>query len=654
MPYCDDVVTVRVKPEHWNASDVDELVASHGGRLQHQFGLVHAFAMVVPPEQRDFIVRALYDDPRVEFVGLSVKGHVTGIYRHGPNPPMPTNVASGWDGYRGHLFRRLNVFAAWEDTRGATAKPGLAPIGHCDIGTVPSYFDNKTWQFYSVPHGTTSATDCTTTTTGHGFLTGTILYGNRPGYNINHVAHVGVAPDIASIVYVRMAINNDDTSTQQAAALQWAWDHGAKIISFSSGTTSPDPVREAICEAIYNGGGLVVGSAGNEHNADPFYPAYHDYVLNVGGIDQGDNAWGASAQYHNYHFHAGGSFGSAVDVASYSNGLPMGPMGEDWTLWRGQGTSFATPAVAAVCYMIACINPALTGAQIKAILLSTVDKAHRGWWFYGFFTQNAVAAGYPGVGIPDAAKAIAKAKTTLAENAGVVFPYLRIHSPNKTDRFDGDYSSWAWNPGGVREVLNADGTVDVCVEGPVGWEITGFCSSGPVTEVELWIDGVREYIGPPTDPWAGLLLRDEYRNRLWQLRVVARTATGQVATRDYAITANATGALQTELFYLAEQVSAPSITLQTQVVAPTVVARQAAYQVPSISIPLTLAAPAVTRREMAVVHAVAAEMPTRAYIPTVRVRTVGTQIRLGYSAPVALRYFDGADWVPVNVRVGPY
>lgn len=537
----DDLLNVKVSEEAWNASDVNDLVVKYGGKLRLQIACARVFMMEVPAEEQQFILRDLYDDPRVEWVGLPVTSPVCGVMKF--QNVLSGELGSFWDAWRGGVLKRLNVLEAWQDTRGQSSKSGLAPFGHCDLIQVSDLFLNKSWTAWNTALNTGDPAQIFATNVGpdalqyHGFHTGSVAYGNKTTTGLSPYP-VGVGPDIQNIVYVRMSMGTNDTSTEDAAALQWAWDHGAKIISISTGWTVDDPVIDAVCQNIYNGGGLVVASAGNEHNANNFYPAHYDYVLNVGGTDFGDGAWGASPQYWGRHMNTqGSSFGPDVDVASIASDIPMG-----WTLWQ-RGTSYATPAVAAVCYLISCINPTLTGAQIKEILLSTVDKSHRGWWFYGFFTKPVRSDGV-GVGIPDAAKALQKAKTTLSENAGVVFPYLRIHSASRTDQYDGDYSGWQWAPPGTSYRVNADGTADLLVGGKIGWEITGFCSTGPITDVELWIDGVKEYQGPPTDPWVGLLLREEYRNHLWQLKIVARTATGEVGERSYTTAAaDATGTL---------------------------------------------------------------------------------------------------------------
>lgn len=532
MPYCDDVLTVKVRPEAWNAADVNDIVTRHGARLRAQFGCIRTFALTVPPAERDFILRALYDDPRVERVGLSAKGGACAAFTHSGAVVASTGMATAYDAHRGGVLRRLNVFAAWQDTRGTSTKPGLTPVGHVDIGLRADIFPGKTFTTWSVPDQN-AAGAFSLSSDDHGSMTGSILYGNIPdGNNANAFGHVGVAPDLEHVVYVRMSYSYADTSVEATEGFQFCWDHGAKIISLSSRYTNDDPALRDLCQFIYDNGGLIVTSAGNDHAPTVAYPGWYDTTINVGGTTYGDEAWGAGANYWTQMMTGRGSnYGPQVDCAAIADTIPIGlrNAGNQWKF----GTSFATPAVAGVCYLIHCINPALTGAQIRQILLSTVDKAHRGWWFYGFFTKDAAAEGFPGVGIPDAAKAVAKAKATLSEHAGVVIPYLRLHSARSSDQFDSDYSAHQWWSEGVSEVLSDDGTVDVFAEGPVGWELTGFSAAGPVTEVELWIDGVKEYQGPPTDPWVGLLLREEHRNRLWQLKIVARTATGEVGERTY-------------------------------------------------------------------------------------------------------------------------
>ena len=102
-----------------------------------------------------------------------------------------------------------------------------------------------------------------------------------------------------------------------------------------------------------------------------------------------------------------------------------------------------------------------------------------------------------------------------------------------------------------------------------------------------------------------------------------------------------------------EFISAVTVGVGIQASAPTVTASRSVYQAPSIFCPITLPAPVVTRMEMASVQAASATMPVNMFSPAVRVRTVGTQISIN-GALGSARWWSGSDWIPVNVRVGPY
>ena len=102
-------------------------------------------------------------------------------------------------------------------------------------------------------------------------------------------------------------------------------------------------------------GGLVCASAGNY--GDNMSTAPTDAIITVSATDSGDNLAGWS------------SYGDVVDVAAPGVGL--------WTTLNGggfgkvSGTSFSSPATAAVVALVMARNPSLSPAQVEDVIEST-------------------------------------------------------------------------------------------------------------------------------------------------------------------------------------------------------------------------------------------------------------------------------------------
>lgn len=192
-----------------------------------------------------------------------------------------------------------------------------------------------------------------------------------------------------------------------ASGINWATDHGAKVISMS--VASPRH-SEAVGQAVgyaASKGVLCVAAAGNE-GSDAGYPGgmdcpadEGDAVLAVGATDYRDSR----AHYSNYGngldlVAPGGDMTRDDNHDGYGDGVcqesyvQTGNSQSGYTLAWGDGTSMAVPQVAAVAGLILSINPSLTPAQTSQIITSTcVDLGSPGWDpYYGHGRLNAGAA----------------------------------------------------------------------------------------------------------------------------------------------------------------------------------------------------------------------------------------------------------------------
>ncbi|MEN3272810.1 MAG: hypothetical protein V7636_1571 [Actinomycetota bacterium] len=148
------------------------------------------------------------------------------------------------------------------------------------------------------------------------------------------------------------------TASEVSTGIRYAAEHGARIINLSlSGV--PNPVLADAVRYAQDLGVLVVAAAGNSGSATPSYPAAYDGVLGVGSTAPD----GSRVSTFSNH-------GSWVDLWA-----PGESIVSTSTLTGGytsfDGTSFASPMVAAAAALLFAHRPTATAADIAARLLRT-------------------------------------------------------------------------------------------------------------------------------------------------------------------------------------------------------------------------------------------------------------------------------------------
>lgn len=139
----------------------------------------------------------------------------------------------------------------------------------------------------------------------------------------------------------------------------------ARIINLSFGGDTPcSPIYQDVIDEVTAAGVLVVAAAGNE-SGEVRRPADCKGVLAVGGVQSN----GLKAGYSNM----GASVG--LVAPSGSQGLPIISLDNDGlrspstdSYGAKIGTSFSAPLVAGVASLVLSMNPALTPAQLTALL----------------------------------------------------------------------------------------------------------------------------------------------------------------------------------------------------------------------------------------------------------------------------------------------
>ena len=295
------------------------------------------------------------------------------------NPPAPGKVSAAKP-YETQLFapERLAPFATGAGVRVAVIDSGVDDEHPQLRGKVATGRDFL--------HGDASGRqDCV----GHGTAVASLIAA-RPA---DGAGLRGLAPG-ATIVPVRVS---EQTDTEQqgdgepvsparfATAIDWAvGEGGADVINMSLVMTADDSrVRDAVARAV-NAGVIVVAAAGNhgrpdEANPRP-YPASYPDVIGVGAI----GANGVAGEFSQH--------GDYVDVMAPGKKVTFAVPGAGHN--QGDGTSYATPFVAATAALVTQRFPELTPAQVARRIFATADPAPGGRRseLYGFGVLNPYRA----------------------------------------------------------------------------------------------------------------------------------------------------------------------------------------------------------------------------------------------------------------------
>ncbi|MEU8658965.1 S8 family peptidase [Actinoplanes philippinensis] len=277
------------------------------------------------------------------------------------------DMPEGGDPYREDQWDldKMNVAGAWDqDTTGADVVVAVIDTGV--DGSHPDLAGNVLTGYDAIDDTEGGDSDGN----GHGtHVAGTVaaVAGNGEGIT-------GIAPD-ARILPVKV-LDADGTgyTSDTAEGIVWAVDNGAQVINLSLGADTATAAEEAAVAYAIENGVTVVAAAGNqrEEGSPTSYPAAYDGVIAVAATDADDEI----AEYSNQ--------GDYVDVAAPGSAILStypGDLSEDGSEYAElNGTSMASPHVAAVAALIKASRPEITPQGIQnALEESAVDLGEDGF-----------------------------------------------------------------------------------------------------------------------------------------------------------------------------------------------------------------------------------------------------------------------------------
>jgi type VII secretion-associated serine protease mycosin len=301
----------------------------------------------------------------------------------------------------------MNVPAAWPQTQGtgvtvAVIDSGVDPdvsdlmgsvITGPDLSGVSTRPSDPNWGV----HGTWMAS----LIAGHGHDNGNSgVIGIAPQ---SRILSIRVIPDRTDPHYPAYEREQESTIQQSLAeGIDYAVQHGAKVISMSIGYGAPSTaVNKALLNAFARGV-VVIASAGNTPATSdtgaseaPFsFPANYPDVISVAAVQRNGNV--ASFSSDN------------LSVRVAAPGVRVPTEGRYDQYWLVSGTSPACALVAGVAALIKSKYPGLpSDLVVRALITTTKDRPPKGW------------DSQEGFGIVDAAAALAEAGQLAAGQPAV-------------------------------------------------------------------------------------------------------------------------------------------------------------------------------------------------------------------------------------------
>lgn len=252
---------------------------------------------------------------------------------------LPASASESW------AHDQLQLAAAWDGAPALRTGPvvavldtGVTPVSDLAGALVPG--------FDAIGGGETNDEN------GHGTAVAALIAGRHDGAGAD-----GVCPTCRIMPLKIAGADGSSPDVAQAAAINWAVEHGATLLSISFvGLESGGPVGDAIAGAVARGV-TVVAAAGNEATTDRRWPAAYDAVLGVGATDETGGVAGFSNRGSNW-----------VDLLAPACANSMNPQ-QQTVLFCG--TSVSTPLAAGSLAQLKSLAPDLPYAAIVAAVERT-------------------------------------------------------------------------------------------------------------------------------------------------------------------------------------------------------------------------------------------------------------------------------------------
>lgn len=285
----------------------------------------------------------------VEYVELDGTGQASFTTPNDPNFPEQ------WHHYNtaltgGSVRADIDTPDAWDLTRGSTNV--IVAVVDTGINAGLPEFEGRLVAGYDFIDDDPDPEDGT----GHGTAVAAIIGANAD--NSNAIAGI----DWFCKLMPLKVVTPEDTflNSWLADAIDFATDHGAKVINLSLATFSED--NETVTRALTNAiarGVIVVGVTSNEGMEAIPFPGSLPELITVGATDSADRR----ADFSDY--------GPQIDLVA--PGVAVCTLDLGGEVQFPSGTSASAPMVSGVAALIASIKPGVTQEQMRLLLCAGAD-----------------------------------------------------------------------------------------------------------------------------------------------------------------------------------------------------------------------------------------------------------------------------------------
>jgi subtilisin family serine protease len=291
-----------------------ELVKAHGGNIKYEYKIVNAIAAELPQKAID----ALSKNPNIDFIEPDAQAFM-----------LEDNVPWGISQINAPEVQSTGL-------TGAGVKIAIVDSGvdydHPDLAA--NYLGG-----YDFVNNDADPKD----DNSHGtHVAGTILAPD------NGIGVLGAAPEADFFALKVLDASGYCYYSDVAAAIDWAVENNADIVTMSLGGSSYSTTMQNACDNAYSKGVVIVAAAGNTGTSGVLYPAAYDTVIAVAATDSNNNRASWSTYGSQIEL-------SAPGVSVYST-MPNSGYGYK------SGTSMATPHVAGAIALL--LSTDVTGTNL--------------------------------------------------------------------------------------------------------------------------------------------------------------------------------------------------------------------------------------------------------------------------------------------------
>ena len=356
----------------------DRAIARTGGEVEQRIESIDGVVISVDPDRTDNVVRKLSHERFVENVEPNYVVRAARL-------PNDRSFAEQWGlrnlgHFDGKVGADIGATQAWDVATGSPVPVAVVDTGvtfkHADLagnawvnaGDIRNGIDDDADGFKDDLNGADflSGDSDPDDDGGHG----THVAGIIGAQGNNSIGITGVNWESAVMGLKVLDGNGEGNTADAASAIDYAVDHGARVINASWGGPAFSHALYSAIRRAGEHGVLVVAAAGNDGvNADssPDYPAAFDLpnIISVAATDRSDRL----LDFSNYG-------AKSVDLGAPGDDIySTVPNVTDPSGYAAfSGTSMAAPFVAGAAALYLSKFPGASVDQVRAALLSTVDR----------------------------------------------------------------------------------------------------------------------------------------------------------------------------------------------------------------------------------------------------------------------------------------